>query len=123
MADLRGGASDTPLWVQILSISCSFLEILAKSYVGAPLGEVGVPTSGKSWIHHWLLLPGLMVYPYRQLSLYCTFHKGFMTFNQTGDAIYVYELSRCFPKVDHSGINARSVLEQIEGLFTRCDFF
>ena len=29
-----------------------FLEILAKSYVGAPQG-VGAPSSGKSWIHHW----------------------------------------------------------------------
>ena len=54
-----------------------------------------------------------MVYPYRQLSLYCTFHKHLMTFNRTGDVIYVYQLSRFFPKVDHSGINARIVLEQI----------
>ena len=37
--------------VQILSISCSFCENLAKSYVGAPRG-VGVPSSEKSWIRH-----------------------------------------------------------------------
>ena len=35
----------SPPPVQILSISCSFWENLAKSYVGAP-------TSGKSWIFH-----------------------------------------------------------------------
>ena len=32
-----------PLGVQILSISCSFWEILAKSYVGAPPRGVGAP--------------------------------------------------------------------------------
>ena len=32
----KGGARDAP---QILSISCIFGEILAKSYVGAPLGS------------------------------------------------------------------------------------
>ena len=37
--------------VQILSLSCSFWEILAKSYVGAPW-RVGAPTSEKSWICH-----------------------------------------------------------------------
>ena len=37
VADLRGGAGDAPPpGVQILSISCSFWEILAKSYVSAP---------------------------------------------------------------------------------------
>ena len=41
VADLRGGAGDArpPLGVQILSISCGFWEILAKLYVGAPLGS------------------------------------------------------------------------------------
>ena len=43
-----------PLWVQILSISCSFCYILAKSYVGVPC-EDGAPTSGKSWICHWIV--------------------------------------------------------------------
>ena len=54
VVDLRGGAGDAcrPPDIQILSISCSFWEILAKSYVGAPPG-VGAPSSGKSWIHHW----------------------------------------------------------------------
>ena len=47
LADLRGGARDAPPRVQILSISCSFWENLAKLYVGAP-------TSAKSWIRHWL---------------------------------------------------------------------
>ena len=41
MADLRG-VREGPLGVQILSISCSFWEILANSYVGAPWG-VGYP--------------------------------------------------------------------------------
>ena len=40
MADLRGCEGCAPLGVQILSISCSFGENLAKSYVGAPSGEV-----------------------------------------------------------------------------------
>ena len=42
MADLRGSAGDAPPpppGVQILSISCSFWEILTNSYVGAPLGS------------------------------------------------------------------------------------
>ena len=39
VADLRG-ARRPPMGVQILSISCSFWEILAKSYVGAPTGEL-----------------------------------------------------------------------------------
>ena len=37
MADLNSKILDTPSGVQILSISCSFWESLAKSYVGAPL--------------------------------------------------------------------------------------
>ena len=50
----KGGAWGTRplLGVQILSISSSFWEILAKSYVGTPRG-VGTPSSGKSWIRHW----------------------------------------------------------------------
>ena len=53
VADLHSKILDArpPPRVQILSISCSFSEILAKSYVGAPRG-VGAPSSGKSWIHH-----------------------------------------------------------------------
>ena len=40
VADLRGArGTHAPLQVQILSISCSFWENLAKSYVGAPLGS------------------------------------------------------------------------------------
>ena len=43
----KGGARDTcSLGVQILSISCSFRENLAKSYVGTPW-RVGTPTSGE----------------------------------------------------------------------------
>ena len=46
----KGDAMDAPsLRIQILSISCSFWEKLAKSYVGAP-------SSGKSWIRHCSLL-------------------------------------------------------------------
>ena len=41
----KGGAG-TPPPVQILSISCSFWEILAKSYVGAPPGELVPPPLG-----------------------------------------------------------------------------
>ena len=41
----KGGASDAPR-VQILSISCSFGEISAKSYVGAPPGELAPPPRG-----------------------------------------------------------------------------
>ena len=46
VADLRGGARDAcppPPGGQILSISCSFWEILAKSYVGAPPPEELAP--------------------------------------------------------------------------------
>ena len=41
-----------PPGVQILSISCSFWENLAKSYVGGPPWRVGAPSSRKSWIRH-----------------------------------------------------------------------
>ena len=47
----KGGARDAPRGAQILSISCSFWENMAKSYVGTPRG-VGAPFSGKSWIRH-----------------------------------------------------------------------
>ena len=51
----KGGAGDAPPppppGVQILSISCSFWEISAKSYVGTPPGSWR-PSSGKSWIRH-----------------------------------------------------------------------
>ena len=43
VADLRGAS---PPRVQILSISCSFGENLAKSYVAAPLGELASPPRG-----------------------------------------------------------------------------
>ena len=46
VADLRGARGTRAPRAQILSISCSFWENLAKSYVGAP-------SSGKSWIRHW----------------------------------------------------------------------
>ena len=39
VADLRGAQGTPPPGVQILSISCGFWEILAKSYVGAPPGS------------------------------------------------------------------------------------
>ena len=60
MADLHSKILDAPPppGVQILSISCSFWENLAKSYVGAPW-RVGAPSSGKSWIRHCLLLKAL----------------------------------------------------------------
>ena len=46
VADLTSGAMDARLpGVQILSISCSFWENLAKSYVGAP-------PSSESWRPH-----------------------------------------------------------------------
>ena len=46
MADLDSKILDIPQEVQILSISCSFWENLAKSYVGAPL-ESWRPHLGK----------------------------------------------------------------------------
>ena len=53
VADLRGArGTRAPMGVQILSISCSFWEILAKSYVGAPPPGSWHPSSGKSWIRH-----------------------------------------------------------------------
>ena len=57
VVDLRGGRGTcaAPQGAQILSISCSFWENLAKSYVGAPRG-VGAPSSGKSWIRHCMAL-------------------------------------------------------------------
>ena len=57
VADLRGRKGRTPpVGVQILSTLCSFWEILAKSYVGAPLPTLGVgaASSGKSWIRYWV---------------------------------------------------------------------
>ena len=47
MADLRGARGRrAPLGVEILSISCSFWENLAKSYVGTPPGELAPPPRG-----------------------------------------------------------------------------
>ena len=42
----REGRVLTPAQVQILSISCSFWENLAKSYVGAPPGKLAPPPRG-----------------------------------------------------------------------------
>ena len=44
-----------PLWPKIFSISCSFLEKLGNSYVGAPPPTVGAPSYGESWIRPWPL--------------------------------------------------------------------
>ena len=56
VADLHSNILDVPSPppppVQILSISCNFLEILAKSSVDTPPQESWRPTSGKSWIRH-----------------------------------------------------------------------
>ena len=49
VADLRGREGRTLPGAQILSISCSFWENMAKLYVGAP-------SSGKSWICHYEVL-------------------------------------------------------------------
>ena len=48
VADLHSKIMDVrpPPGVQILSISCSFWGILAKSYVGAPPGELAPPPQG-----------------------------------------------------------------------------
>ena len=47
VADLRGHEGHaSPLGARILSISCSFWENLAKSYVGAPTGELVPPPRG-----------------------------------------------------------------------------
>ena len=48
MADLHSKILDAPPRSKFLSISCSFWEILAKSYVGAPLptGELAPPPRG-----------------------------------------------------------------------------
>ena len=47
MADLHSKILNAPpRGVQILSISCSFWEILPKSYVGAPPGELAPPPRG-----------------------------------------------------------------------------
>ena len=54
VADL-GGREGRSFPLQILSISCSFWENLAKSYVDAPL-EGWRPTLGKSWIRHCLYI-------------------------------------------------------------------
>ena len=51
----KGGApgARSPLRTKIFSISCTFSENLAKSYVGAPL-EGWRPSYGESWIRPWL---------------------------------------------------------------------
>ena len=52
VADLRGVRGTPPTGAQILSISCSFWENMAKSYVGAHPGELAPPLRGKSRIRH-----------------------------------------------------------------------
>ena len=49
----RGARAHPPPGAQILSISCSFREILTKSYVGGPLGSWRPIPPGKSWIRRW----------------------------------------------------------------------
>ena len=49
VADLGGAPSGTPPRPKIFSISCSFSQNLAKSYVGAPLNGWR-PSYGESWI-------------------------------------------------------------------------
>ena len=50
----RAGRAPPP-WPKIFSISCSFSQNLAKSYVGAPPPwRVGAPSYGESWIRPWL---------------------------------------------------------------------
>ena len=80
VADLHSKILDAPPPpVQILSISCSFWENLAKSYVGAPW-RVGAPSSGKSWIRHWVNISGNLIqcladgcFNYRSVIVsYCT---------------------------------------------------
>ena len=67
VADLRGARGRrAPLGVQILSISCSFWKILAKSYVGAPLGS-WCPLLGE--ILDPPLLPVMFIYLFLSLSL------------------------------------------------------
>ena len=69
----KGGMRDAhPPRVQILSISCSFWENLAKSYVGAP-------SSGKSWIRHWAVLSAPPVSPGQgglQMGVLVAFNGG-----------------------------------------------
>ena len=54
VVDLRGArGTRAPLGAQILSISCSFWENMAKLYVSArPTPRSWRPSSGKSWIRH-----------------------------------------------------------------------
>ena len=51
-----------PFWSKIFSISCSFSEILANSYVGASPWVVGTPSYGKSWIRPWLRLATIRIF-------------------------------------------------------------
>ena len=67
------GEACTPPGIQILSISCSFWEILAKSCVDAPC-RVRAPTSGKFWIRHWC-------------SHCCEFSKGISIHERIADRI------------------------------------
>ena len=59
----KGGARDPrpPLGAQILSISCSFWENVAESYVGAPPGELAPPPRGNpgSATDHYFLVGGM----------------------------------------------------------------
>ena len=53
VADLRGRKGRAPPGVQILLISCSFGKIWQNRMLAPPWG-VGAPSSGKSWIRHWM---------------------------------------------------------------------
>ena len=46
VVDLGGAPGVHPPWPKIFSISCSFSQNLAKSYVGAPLGGLAPPHTG-----------------------------------------------------------------------------
>ena len=65
IANDRGGfrgaqGARPPLGTQILSISCSFWENMAKSYVCAPPGRWR-PPPGKSWIRRWMTMYNLLL--------------------------------------------------------------
>ena len=74
VADLRqrpGARSPPPLRFKIFSISCSFSENLAKSYIGAPLQRVGPPSQGESWNRPWLCQTLFGFHHFRSLRTVC----------------------------------------------------
>ena len=66
----KGGARDTcSLGVQILSISCSFRENLAKSYVGTPWRILDPPLNGDNYlwgcqnmVHQYIVFRNIVMY-------------------------------------------------------------